>query len=578
MLEGDASRTRDRAWLVFYTGYLKRFSGQGQTLRSLDEALRLAELGHDELLTAIILYHRGASRAIQGDIRRGIEGLERGVATLDELATQARIPSTEEILAATLEAMISKHEGQDQPAQTPSLGNDPEPDHVTQQRGVLINWLGHAGRYREAIETGEPFIAKVVEKFGDDHFHLQQCMSGHMGLGHAYAALGRPRDAARHYALARQGSTGWMFEYNSFCELLLVTLPYRSDHTAERRQLASQAGEAWGRLVGTVMGATHEASAQLLLDLFEGRWAKARKTAEASRNSPLSPYYQGAALGIGNLARWQGDPGLAWEQVHTLHPDGPATEPGDSYFPFAIGAQRLAAELALDTGDMETARTWIEAHDRWLTWSGVHLWRAEGQLLWSRYYSQDGNPRLTREHAGRALEYAEDPRQPAALIAVHRALGRIETGERRFAKAREYLQSSLALADACNTPYERALTSLALADLDAAEGNPDGARALLASVRETCVPIQASLALAQADLIEASINTRISKQRNFGGLSDREVEVLRLAARGLTNNDIGEKLFISPRTVGHHLSSIYNKLGVNSRAAAVARFAEFDPA
>jgi predicted ATPase/DNA-binding CsgD family transcriptional regulator len=56
------------------------------------------------------------------------------------------------------------------------------------------------------------------------------------------------------------------------------------------------------------------------------------------------------------------------------------------------------------------------------------------------------------------------------------------------------------------------------------------------------------------------------------GLTTREVEVLRLVAQGLTDAQVAERLVISHRTVTTHLSSIYNKLGINSRAAA-ARFA-----
>ncbi len=56
------------------------------------------------------------------------------------------------------------------------------------------------------------------------------------------------------------------------------------------------------------------------------------------------------------------------------------------------------------------------------------------------------------------------------------------------------------------------------------------------------------------------------------GLTAREVEVLQLVARGLTDQQVAELLIISPRTVSTHLTSIYNKLGVNSRAAAT-RFA-----
>jgi DNA-binding NarL/FixJ family response regulator len=56
------------------------------------------------------------------------------------------------------------------------------------------------------------------------------------------------------------------------------------------------------------------------------------------------------------------------------------------------------------------------------------------------------------------------------------------------------------------------------------------------------------------------------------GLTAREVEVLKLAARGLTNAQIAQELFLSPRTVHTHLNSIYHKLGVSSRTAAT-RFA-----
>ncbi|HSL33455.1 MAG TPA: response regulator transcription factor, partial [Candidatus Limnocylindrales bacterium] len=51
-------------------------------------------------------------------------------------------------------------------------------------------------------------------------------------------------------------------------------------------------------------------------------------------------------------------------------------------------------------------------------------------------------------------------------------------------------------------------------------------------------------------------------------LSDREVEVLRLIARGLSNKAIGAALYISPRTAEHHVQHVYDKIGVSSRAAA----------
>jgi DNA-binding NarL/FixJ family response regulator len=52
------------------------------------------------------------------------------------------------------------------------------------------------------------------------------------------------------------------------------------------------------------------------------------------------------------------------------------------------------------------------------------------------------------------------------------------------------------------------------------------------------------------------------------GLSDREVEVLRLVARGLSNRAIAGRLYISSRTAEHHVQHIYTKLGASTRAAA----------
>jgi NarL family two-component system response regulator YdfI len=46
--------------------------------------------------------------------------------------------------------------------------------------------------------------------------------------------------------------------------------------------------------------------------------------------------------------------------------------------------------------------------------------------------------------------------------------------------------------------------------------------------------------------------------------------VLQLVAEGLTSKQIGQQLFISPKTVNYHLTSVFNKLGVDSRAQAVA--------
>ncbi len=58
-------------------------------------------------------------------------------------------------------------------------------------------------------------------------------------------------------------------------------------------------------------------------------------------------------------------------------------------------------------------------------------------------------------------------------------------------------------------------------------------------------------------------------ERGGGGLTEREREILELVAEGLTNRAIAQRLGLSPRTVEYHLGQIFQRLGVNSRAAAV---------
>ena len=57
-------------------------------------------------------------------------------------------------------------------------------------------------------------------------------------------------------------------------------------------------------------------------------------------------------------------------------------------------------------------------------------------------------------------------------------------------------------------------------------------------------------------------------------LSDRELDVLTLISQGLSNKDIGERLYIETRTVKWHTSNIIGKLGVKNRTQAVAKARE----
>ena len=62
---------------------------------------------------------------------------------------------------------------------------------------------------------------------------------------------------------------------------------------------------------------------------------------------------------------------------------------------------------------------------------------------------------------------------------------------------------------------------------------------------------------------------RVRRRKEWpSGLTSREVEVLRLAARGLSNKEIARSLLISSKTTGTHVEHIYTKIGVSNRAQA----------
>jgi DNA-binding NarL/FixJ family response regulator len=84
----------------------------------------------------------------------------------------------------------------------------------------------------------------------------------------------------------------------------------------------------------------------------------------------------------------------------------------------------------------------------------------------------------------------------------------------------------------------------------------------------------AHLEYAEGAAVAAAVGAGPRLRRNYPhNLSRREVEVLRLLAQGLTNEQIAKRLFLSTNTVRAHVYSVYSKIDVQSRVAA-ARFAQ----
>jgi DNA-binding NarL/FixJ family response regulator len=131
-------------------------------------------------------------------------------------------------------------------------------------------------------------------------------------------------------------------------------------------------------------------------------------------------------------------------------------------------------------------------------------------------------------------------------------------------------------------PYAQAYALFRAAEAALAGGERDAAVGRLVQARSLSVPLRSDLtaeieSLAQRGRLTISGSApvapvdQLTAYRSATGLTEREMEVLSLLADGRTNRQIGETLFISPKTASVHVSNILAKLGVQSRTAAAAR-------
>jgi len=123
------------------------------------------------------------------------------------------------------------------------------------------------------------------------------------------------------------------------------------------------------------------------------------------------------------------------------------------------------------------------------------------------------------------------------------------------------LAASAKTWEALGCPYDRVI---------AGPDDEDTLRAGFAELERLRMPAAAAAVGRKLRALGVSVprGPRASTRANEAGLTVREVEVLDLLAGGLRNSEIGKRLFISAKTVDHHVSAILAKLGLPDRAAA----------
>ena len=250
----------------------------------------------------------------------------------------------------------------------------------------------------------------------------------------------------------------------------------------------------------------------------------------------------------------------------------------DSAEPHALAALGQA-ELAFDRGDMRSAADRAARYLRRVS-SQNRTDRAAGlDLLVRALVEADDLDGARAAHAELAMIASLVGTVPLRATACLSA-GLISLKAGKPDEARPSIEDAVDLFHGCGAPYELARARIALARVLGALGRTDAAVQEARRAIEILAPLKAELEMSRARALIDSLSHRAGGQPqapasrpDTGGLTRRELEVLRLVAAGLSNQGIGEKLFVSEHTVHRHLANIFAKLSVSSRAAAVAQAA-----
>jgi LuxR family transcriptional regulator, maltose regulon positive regulatory protein len=221
------------------------------------------------------------------------------------------------------------------------------------------------------------------------------------------------------------------------------------------------------------------------------------------------------------------------------------------------------AAITLERGDSTTAADGAARYLRLL--GGAKTERAAGLELLAEAQAAAGEATEAAAAAGELRTIAEAAGTEPLLGAARHAEGCASAAAGSHEEAREAFEDAAQLLGRAGLPFEAARARAALAQTLRQLGREEEARRELGLARERFAALGAA-----AEERRAAVMLSEPPARGRGLLSERESEVLRLVAQGLSNKQIAARLTLSEHTVHRHVANILVKLRLSSRTAAAA--------
>jgi DNA-binding NarL/FixJ family response regulator len=286
-----------------------------------------------------------------------------------------------------------------------------------------------------------------------------------------------------------------------------------------------------------------------------GAWADASEEIRliCDRYTQADPEVFGdACYQQAELSRLRGDFAAAEDAYRRASENGREPQPGLALLRLAQGQSDVALSalrrlLATTTGKWQRAR-FLPAF--------VEIALAAGELVEAQAAARELEE-IAGEFASEILGAMAAHARGAVLVAAGDLRGAIEP-----------LKHAFVIWQKAGAPYIAARIRVLLGTALEKLGDRESAELERAAARKVFEELGASTDLAVLGS-EAAAGA-VAAHAPAHGLSKREIEVLRLIAAGKTNKTIARDLFVSERTIDRHVSNIYTKIGVSSRAAATA--------